>query len=52
VKRIFELPEVVTALKKVGGEPAPMTPDEFAQFIQSERSKWKDVVKASGVQVD
>ena len=30
VKRIFELPEVVTALKKVGGEPAPMTPDEFA----------------------
>ena len=30
VKRIFELPEVVTALKKVGAEPAPSTPDEFA----------------------
>jgi tripartite-type tricarboxylate transporter receptor subunit TctC len=52
VKRIFELPEVVTALKNVGGEPAPMTPDEFTQFIQSERPKWKDVVKASGVQID
>jgi tripartite-type tricarboxylate transporter receptor subunit TctC len=52
VKRIFELPEVVTALKNVGGEPAPMTPDEFMQFIQSERPKWKDVVKASGVQID
>jgi tripartite-type tricarboxylate transporter receptor subunit TctC len=52
VKRIFELPEVVAALKKVGGEPSPMSPDEFAQFIQSERPKWKDVVKASGVQVD
>ena len=52
VKRIFELPEVVTALKNVGGEPSPMSPDEFAQFIQSERPKWKDVVKASGVQVD
>jgi len=52
VKRIFELPEVATALKKVGGEPAPMTPDEFAQFILAERAKWKDVVKASGVQVD
>jgi tripartite-type tricarboxylate transporter receptor subunit TctC len=52
VKLIFELPDVVTALKKVGGEPSPMSPDEFAQFIQSERPKWKDVVKASGVQVD
>jgi tripartite-type tricarboxylate transporter receptor subunit TctC len=52
VKRIFELPEVVTALKNVGGEPSPMSPDEFAQFIQSERPKWRDVVKASGVQVD
>ncbi len=31
VKRIFELPEVVTALKNVGGEPSPMSPDEFAQ---------------------
>ena len=27
VKRVFELPEVVMALKKVGGEPAPMSPD-------------------------
>jgi tripartite-type tricarboxylate transporter receptor subunit TctC len=52
VKRVFELPEVVSALKKVGGEPAPMTPDQFAEFIRTERVKWKDVVKASGVQVD
>jgi tripartite-type tricarboxylate transporter receptor subunit TctC len=52
VKRIFELPEVVAALKGVGGEPAPMTPDQFAAFIASERPKWKDVVKASGVQID
>jgi tripartite-type tricarboxylate transporter receptor subunit TctC len=52
VKRVFELPEVVSALKKVGGEPAPMTPDQFAEFIRTERVKWKEVVKASGVQVD
>jgi tripartite-type tricarboxylate transporter receptor subunit TctC len=52
VKRVFELPEVVTALKKVGGEPAPMSPDQFAEFIRAERPKWKDVVKASGVQID
>jgi tripartite-type tricarboxylate transporter receptor subunit TctC len=52
VKRVFELPEVVTALKKVGGEPAPMAPEEFAEFIRGERVKWKEVVKASGVQID
>jgi tripartite-type tricarboxylate transporter receptor subunit TctC len=52
VKRIFELPEVATALKNVGGEPAPMTPDQFAEFIRSERPKWREVVKASGVRID
>src|SRR6478672_8999699 len=29
VKRIWSLPEVVAALKNVGAEPAPSTPDEF-----------------------
>jgi len=52
VKRIFELPEVAGALKNVGGEPAPMTPDQFAEFIRTERPKWREVVKASGVQID
>ena len=41
VKHAFELPEVVTALRNAGGEPAPMTPDQFAAFIQSERPKWR-----------
>ena len=29
VKHVFEAPDVVAALTKVGGEPAPMTPDDF-----------------------
>jgi tripartite-type tricarboxylate transporter receptor subunit TctC len=52
VKRVFELPDVVTALTKVGGQPAPMSPDAFAAFIAVERPKWRDVVKASGVHID
>jgi tripartite-type tricarboxylate transporter receptor subunit TctC len=52
VKHAFEEPDVVEALKKVGGEPAPMTPDGFAEFIAAERPKWRDVVKASGVHID
>ena len=52
VKRIFSSPDVVEALRKVGGEPAPMTPDAFAAFIASERPKWQAVVRASGVHID
>src|SRR5262245_41215213 len=50
VKRIFEAPDVVTALRNVGAEPAPLMPEEFAAFAQAERAKWRKVVEASGLQ--
>jgi tripartite-type tricarboxylate transporter receptor subunit TctC len=52
VKHVSEAPDVVAALTKVGGEPAPMTPDAFATFIAAERPKWQQVVKAAGVHID
>jgi tripartite-type tricarboxylate transporter receptor subunit TctC len=52
VKRAFQSPDVVANLRKVGGEPAPMSPDAFAAFIASERPKWQAVVRASGVHID
>jgi tripartite-type tricarboxylate transporter receptor subunit TctC len=52
VKHVFEEPDVVAALTKVGGEPAPMSPDAFAAFIATERPKWREVIKASGVHID
>jgi tripartite-type tricarboxylate transporter receptor subunit TctC len=48
VKRILEMPETVTKLTEIGAVPSPMTPDQFAGFIASERTKWAEVVKASG----
>ncbi len=52
VKRIWDLPEVVTALKNLGAEPAASTPDEFTDYTKAERARWGEVVKASGVQID
>jgi tripartite-type tricarboxylate transporter receptor subunit TctC len=52
VKRAFSAPDVVDALRKVGGDPAPMSPDQFAAFIASERPKWHKVVDAAGVHID
>ena len=52
VKRVWELPEVVAALRNVGAEPAPSTPDEFTAYTAAERVRWGEVVKASGVKID
>jgi len=52
VKHIFLQPELVAALQNVGGEPLPMSPDEFARFAQSERVKWGAVVKEAGLRID
>jgi tripartite-type tricarboxylate transporter receptor subunit TctC len=52
VGRIFSDPQVVSALANVGGEPAPMTPDAFADFARAERVKWAEVVKAAGVRIE
>jgi len=52
VKRILELPEVVSSLTAVGAEPAAMPPDAFAAFTRTERAKWKEVVRVSGTRID
>src|SRR3954454_3392136 len=52
MKRILELPDVKEKLAEIGAIAAPMTPGDFAGFIDSERAKWSEVVKAAGVKVD
>jgi tripartite-type tricarboxylate transporter receptor subunit TctC len=52
VKRVWGLPDVVSALKNVGAEPATSTPDEFADYTRAERVRWGEVVKAAGVQIE
>jgi tripartite-type tricarboxylate transporter receptor subunit TctC len=52
VERVFAEPDVVKMLTQAGGLPDPMTPDAFAAFIASERPRWREVVKASGVHID
>ncbi|WP_221930838.1 tripartite tricarboxylate transporter substrate binding protein [Telmatospirillum sp. J64-1] len=49
VQRILELPEVVARLKELGAMPSATTPDEFAEYIQGERGRWAEVVKAAGL---
>jgi tripartite-type tricarboxylate transporter receptor subunit TctC len=52
VKRILSDPQVIKTLAGVGGEPAPMSPDEFAAYAKAERAKWSKVVAAAGVHIE
>ena len=51
-QRILELPDVKDKLFEIGAVASPMTPEDFAKFIEGERAKWADVVKAAGVKMD
>jgi tripartite-type tricarboxylate transporter receptor subunit TctC len=52
IRRILEQGDVKDKLAEIGAVASPMTPDEFVKFIDAERAKWADVVKASGAKLD
>ncbi|HXF66296.1 MAG TPA: tripartite tricarboxylate transporter substrate binding protein [Burkholderiales bacterium] len=49
---ILGTPEIKQRLEKLGAEPAPLPPEEFARFIGAEVEKWARVVRASGATAD
>ena len=48
----LQSPETKTRFAGLLAEPAPTSPEEFANFMKSELSKYENVVKASGAKVD
>lgn len=45
-------PEVAKRFSDQGLDPMPMTPQQFADFIKSETTRWDALVKSSGATVD
>ena len=52
VAKILNAPDVRAKLMADGAEPAPNTPEQFAQMIARELTKYARIVKASGAKVD
>jgi len=52
VTKILNAPDVRARFIADGAEPAPTTPEQFAQFIAAELTKYARIVKASGAKVD
>jgi tripartite-type tricarboxylate transporter receptor subunit TctC len=51
VKAVFDNPEQKQKLIEIGAVASPMSPEQFAQFIAAERTKWQEVVRASGTSI-
>jgi len=45
-------PEMRERLARMGAEPAPSTPEQFAAFVRAEMAKYEKVVRYSGARVD
>lgn len=48
----LKAPETKTRFEALMAEPVPTTPAQFDAFMAAERSKYQQVVKASGAKVD
>ena len=45
-------PELRARITTLGGTPKLLTPQEFADFIAAEMTRWAAVIKATGVTID
>ena len=52
VRKALVTPEMRERLSRMGAEPSPTTPEQFAAFIRAELAKYQKVVKFSGAKVD
>ena len=52
IGRALAQPEVRQRLQDAGAEPAPGSPEAFAQLLHAERLKWAQVVKAANIRMD
>lgn len=52
MNRLLVMPDVIAKLEEFGAEDGGGTPQEFDSFMRNERSKWAELVKSRGIQVD
>jgi tripartite-type tricarboxylate transporter receptor subunit TctC len=50
--KIAKLPDVVARLKAIGVDAAGTSTDEFTKIIQSEITRWGDVVKSANIKIE
>jgi tripartite-type tricarboxylate transporter receptor subunit TctC len=49
IVKLLRAPDVTSQLTKVGLDPAPNTPAEFAKFVRAEHDKWGRVIREANI---
>jgi len=52
VSKVMQLPETRERLLAVGGEPATGTPEQAAEFLRTEFTRWGKVIKDAGIRAE
>ncbi|MCC6532641.1 MAG: tripartite tricarboxylate transporter substrate binding protein [Burkholderiales bacterium] len=52
INRAFDQADMKALLAKTGAEPATMSPEQFGNFIRSERERWSKLAKAANIKLD
>jgi tripartite-type tricarboxylate transporter receptor subunit TctC len=52
ITAVLQAQDIRDRLERLGAEPSPQSPDDFARFVREEIAKWAKVVKASGATAD
>ncbi len=50
--RVLSEPAVQARMRELGAEPAPSSPEAFADVLKKDRQKWGEIVRLSGASVD
>ena len=50
IAKIVQTPEVLGRLRELGAEPGPLSPADFAAWVQGEVNTWTRLAKAAGIQ--
>ncbi|MGX6568287.1 Bug family tripartite tricarboxylate transporter substrate binding protein [Cupriavidus necator] len=50
--RVLNEPGVQAKMRELGAEPAPSSPEAFADVLKKDRQKWGEIVRLSGASVD
>jgi tripartite-type tricarboxylate transporter receptor subunit TctC len=52
LRKAMQTPQLKEQYAREGGEPMPMTPQAFAQYVFAEIDRWRAVVKQAGLQLE
>jgi tripartite-type tricarboxylate transporter receptor subunit TctC len=52
LRKAMQTPQLKEQYAREGGEPLPMTPQEFQKYVFAEVNRWRQVVKDAGLQLE